>query len=371
MSVLGIVFGVAAVVAMLAVIEGARSDVLARLSSLGTNVLFVFPAKDDYSFTRTMQYGDAIRLENSTKMIHDVAPALLCSNQQSRKVIGVTSSYMPIRQLALQGGRAITDLDLKNRLRVCVVGRDVIGDDGKSVGMGDVLHVENQMYQVVGVIASVQSTRDRSLSSLMRNHNKAILIPLTVVSKSDGVIQDAIPVSEITVRSHHSENLLPLSRIVQRVLQSGKLNELSVDVVVPRQLLREEQHTQLVFAAVVGCVAFIGVLVGGIGVMNIMLANVAQRYREIGIRRAIGATRVQISSLFLMESALLTILGGIGGILLGIAASLLIAQFGGWPVHISIWSILLAMGMALCVGIGAGWYPASLAANLDPVDAMR
>jgi len=371
LSVLGIVFGVAAVVAMLAVIEGARSDVLERLSRLGTNVLFVFPAKGDSSFTRTMQYGDAIRLENSTKMIHDVAPALLCSNQQSRNVIGVTSSYMPIRQLALQGGRAITDLDLKNRLRVCVVGRDVIGDDGKSVGMGDVLHVENQMYQVVGVIASVQSTRDRSLSSLMRNHNKAILIPLTVVSKSDGVIQDAIPLSEITVRSHHSEYLLPLSRIVHRVLQSGKLNELSVDVVVPRQLLREEQHTQLVFAAVVGCVAFIGVLVGGIGVMNIMLANVAQRYREIGIRRAIGATRAQISSLFLIESALLTIFGGIGGILLGIAASLLIAQFGGWPVHISIWSILLAMGMAFCVGIGAGWYPASLAANLDPVDAMR
>ena len=162
-----------------------------------------------------------------------------------------------------------------------------------------------------------------------------------------------------------------LSHIVHRVLQSGHQNELAVDVVIPRQLLREEQQTQLVFAAVVGCIAFIGVLVGGIGVMNIMLANVAQRYREIGIRRAIGATRVQISTLFLIESALLTIFGGIGGILLGITASLVIAQFGGWPIHISIWSILLAFGMAIGIGIGAGWYPARVAAKLDPVDAMR
>jgi putative ABC transport system permease protein len=105
--------------------------------------------------------------------------------------------------------------------------------------------------------------------------------------------------------------------------------------------------------------------------MNIMLANVAQRYKEIGIRRAIGATRVQISTLFLTESTLLTVIGGVGGVFLGICASFLIATFGGWPVHISIWSLLLAMGMAFAVGIGAGWYPSKRAAYLDPIEAMR
>jgi putative ABC transport system permease protein len=217
LSILGIVFGVAAVVAMLAVIEGARSDVLERLSRLGTNVLFVLPASDDSPFKRTLQFGDALRLESATDMIDDVAPALLCATQKSRTVIGVTSSYIPVRQLGLQGGRAITDLDVQNRSRVCVIGRDVIGDDGKSVGVGGVIHVEHQVYKVVGVLTSERSTKDRSLSSLMRNHNSTILIPLTVAPKSAGVIQNSIPLSEITIRSHFSHDLLPLKKIAHRV----------------------------------------------------------------------------------------------------------------------------------------------------------
>jgi putative ABC transport system permease protein len=126
-----------------------------------------------------------------------------------------------------------------------------------------------------------------------------------------------------------------------------------------------------VFAVVVGCVALIAVLVGAIGVMNIMLANVAERCNEIGIRRAIGATKKQIAVLFLSESILLTTFGGIGGLLLGIAASLGIAHFGGWTVSISSWSLLLAIGMAGIVGLGAGWFPAKRAASLDPVESMR
>ena len=371
LSVLGIVFGVAAVVAMLAVVEGARNDVLERLSRLGTNVLFVHSKTENSGVERGLQYGDAHRLAHISSLIDMVAPAVVVDLRKHESVIGVTPSYMSVRQLFLQSGRALTDVDLKNRARVCVVGREIVGSDGATVGLGDVVHVDSQMYQVVGIIASEKSSKDRSLGSLLRNHNNAILIPMTTLPKSSNVVDDAILLTEITIRTPNAKDLVATSEVVERALSQGQLSKPSVEIIIPRQLLREEQHAQRVFASVVGCVAFIGVLVGGIGVMNIMLANVAERCKEIGIRRAIGATKKQIAMLFLIESILLTLFGGVGGLILGAIASHGIARFGGWSVSISIWSILLAFGTAGIVGLLAGWYPAKRAANLDPVDAMR
>ena len=371
LSVLGIVFGVAAVVAMLAVVEGARNDVLERLSRLGTNVLFVHSKTENSGVERSLQYGDAHRLAHISSLIDMVAPAVVVDLRKHESVIGVTPSYMSVRQLLLQSGRALTDVDLKNRARVCVVGREIVGSDGSTVGLGDVVHVNSQMYQVVGIIASEKSSKDRSLGSLLRNHNNAILIPMTTLPKSSNVVDDAILLTEITIRTPNAKDLVATSEVVERALSQGQLSKPSVEIIIPRQLLREEQHAQRVFASVVGCVAFIGVLVGGIGVMNIMLANVAERCKEIGIRRAIGATKKQIAMLFLIESILLTLFGGVGGLILGAIASHGIARFGGWSVSISIWSILLAFGTAGIVGLLAGWYPAKRAANLDPVDAMR
>ncbi|MBT4585161.1 MAG: FtsX-like permease family protein [Phycisphaerae bacterium] len=371
LSVLGIVFGVAAVVAMLAVVEGARNDVLERLSRLGTNVLFVHSKTENSGVERGLQYGDAHRLAHISSLIDMVAPAVVVDLRKHESVIGVTPSYMSVRQLFLQSGRALTDVDLKNRARVCVVGREIVGSDGSTVGLGDVVHVNSQMYQVVGIIASEKSSKDRSLGSLLRNHNNAILIPMTTLPKSSNVVDDAILLTEITIRTSDAKDLVATSEVVERALSQGQLSKPSVEIIIPRQLLREEQHAQRVFASVVGCVAFIGVLVGGIGVMNIMLANVAERCKEIGIRRAVGATKKQIAMLFLIESILLTLFGGVGGLILGAIASHGIARFGGWSVSISIWSILLAFGTAGIVGLLAGWYPAKRAANLDPVDAMR
>ncbi len=371
LSVLGIVFGVAAVVAMLAVVEGARNDVLERLSRLGTNVLFVHSKTENSGVERGLQYGDAHRLAHISSLIDMVAPAVVVDLRKHESVIGVTPSYMSVRQLFLQSGRALTDVDLKNRARVCVVGREIVGSDGSTVGLGDVVHVNSQMYQVVGIIASEKSSKDRSLGSLLRNHNNAILIPMTTLPKSSNVVDDAILLTEITIRTPNAKDLVATGEVVERALSQGQLSKPSVEIIIPRQLLREEQHAQRVFASVVGCVAFIGVLVGGIGVMNIMFANVAERCKEIGIRRAVGATKKQIAMLFLIESILLTLFGGVGGLILGAIASHGIARFGGWSVSISIWSILLAFGTAGIVGLLAGWYPAKRAANLDPVDAMR
>ena len=201
LSVLGIVFGVAAVVAMLAVVEGARNDVLERLSRLGTNVLFVLDRGEETSMLRQLQYGDALRLSHASSLISALAPAVVVESRAFETVIGVTPTYVQVRQLTIQSGRGLSDVDLQNRARVCLIGRDVVGDDGNQIGLGDVVHIEKQMYKVVGIIASEKSTKDQSLGSLIRNHNTTILVPMTALPTDGGVVDDVIGISEITIRT--------------------------------------------------------------------------------------------------------------------------------------------------------------------------
>ncbi|MDP7008266.1 MAG: ABC transporter permease [Phycisphaerales bacterium] len=368
---LGIVFGVAAVVSMLAVIEGAKSDILDRLSRLGTNVLFVLHQEDENDQTRSLQLKDAVKLRKASSSIEAVAGASVVERSLNQQVVGVTPEYFQVRQLTLQSGRVLSDLDVQNQAHVCVIGKDVTHENGKHAGVGDVLHLAPEMYKVVGVLASEESVKDQSLSSLLRNHNSMVLIPVTSSPSSVGLLRDEISLTELSIRTTRADEIVTVREVVDRSLQQGQGSKPSYDVVLPRQLLREEQQAQRVFAVVVGCVALIGVLVGGIGVMNIMLANVAERCKEIGIRRAIGATKKQIALQFLFESMLLTSIGGIGGLAIGVCASIGISQFGGWSVTITPWSLLLALAMAGVVGLLAGWYPSRRAAALDPVDAMR
>ncbi len=382
LSVLGIVFGVAAVVAMLSVVEGARRDVLRRLGRLGADVLFVLAEEQKTSAgggvaNRELRLSDAQRIKSATTFVEEVAPAYVLPKKESRsnsvfqtKVVGVTPSYQVVRQLSLQSGRFISELDIANKSRVCVIGRE-ISEGIHAVGVGSTIDLEGEMYKVVGVLESEKSSKDGSLGFLIRNHNSSALVPLTSIPNPPYLINQFIPITEITIRMENRKYATYAKELIDNVLSKGSTTSPSFSVAIPTQLLRQEQNAQRIFAVVVGCIALIGVLIGGIGVMNIMLANVAERCREIGIRRAIGATQKQVAMLFLVESVLLTFVGGVGGLVLGVFGSLAISRFGGWPVAITTWSMLAAMFMAGIVGVVAGWYPATRAAKLDPVDAMR
>jgi putative ABC transport system permease protein len=377
LSVLGIVFGVASVVAMLSVVEGARKDVLERLARLGSNAVFVLKSPavnttDGSMVTRQLQLQDARRLVSAMDTIRHIAPVYVVDADERTNIVvaGVTPDYLSVRQLEVQSGRFISALDVANNAHVCVVGEDVSrGHTNK--GLGNTIELHGVAFTIVGVLTSEQSVRDRSLGSLLRNHGNFALIPITSVKEAAALPRGEIPLTEITLRMALPEDTQQAKKVVQSVLANGRAIPASHSVVIPRQLLRQEQHAQHIFAIVIACVALIGVLVGGIGVMNIMLANVAERCHEIGIRRAIGATQKQIAVLFLVESILLTIFGGIGGAILGIVGAVAIAFFGGWPISVTMWSIVMALCMAGLVGILAGYYPAVRAAKLDPVDALR
>jgi putative ABC transport system permease protein len=382
LSVLGIVFGVAAVVAMLSVVEGARKDVLRRLERLGTDVLFVLSEEPQTGAggrleKRELQMRDATQIAVASGIVDTVAPAYVVPKRESRsnsgfqtKVVGVTPSYQRVRQLSLQSGRFISELDIANKARVCVIGRGV-AEGTDAVGVGSTIELEGEIYTIVGVLESENSSKDSSLGFLIRNHNTTALVPLSSIPNHSYLVNRFIAITEMSVRMESKKFTSYAEELIEIVLNNGNTTPPSFSVVIPNQLLRQEQHAQRIFAVVVGCVALIGVLIGGIGVMNIMLANVAERCKEIGIRRAIGATQKQVAQLFLVESVLLTCAGGLGGLVIGVLGSMAIARFGGWPVAISIWSLLIAMGMAGIVGVLAGWYPATRAAKLNPVDAMR
>ncbi len=377
LSVFGVVFGVAAVVAMLSVVEGARKDVLQRLARLGSNVVFVLhaPASNtngDRAYSRPLQLQDAERIMQMHDAVQAIAPLSIVNTQQESNVVvaGVTQDYALVRQLTLQSGRFISALDIANQSRVCVVGPEV-SMQNESVGVGSVLALNGGTFTVVGVLTSEESVRDQSLSSLIRNHNDFALIPITSMRISEAIPHKNIPLTELSVRMKDAREVTHATQAIETILQKSVVIPPAFSVVVPRHLLRQEQRTQQIFAILIGCVALLGVLVGGIGVMNIMFANVAERWHEIGIRRAIGATKKQIALLFLTESMLLTFFGGLGGVALGIIGAIAIALFGNWPISITIWSILVALAMASSIGILAGYYPAMRAARLHPVDALR
>jgi putative ABC transport system permease protein len=377
LSVFGVVFGVAAVVAMLSVVEGARNDVLLRLARLGSNVVFVLHSPTSSTdgervSLRPLQLQDADRILQMHDAVQAIAPlSIVSTHDESNTVVaGVTQDYAFVRQLTLQSGRFISALDTANQSRVCVVGPEVLMQS-ETVGVGSAITLDGSTFTVVGVLTSEESVRDQSLSSLIRNHNNFALIPITSMRVSEAMPHKAIPLTELSVRMKDARDVTHATQAIENILQKSVVIPPSFSVVVPRHLLRQEQHTQQIFAIVIGCVALIGVLVGGVGVMNIMFANVAERWHEIGIRRAIGATKKQIATLFLTESVLLTLLGGLGGVVFGVVGAVAIALIGNWPVSITLWSIIVALAMAITIGVLAGYYPAMRAARLHPVDALR
>ena len=386
LSVLGIVFGIGAFIAMLAIGAGARQEILEQIALLGTNTILVkamTPAEEQVNRGREqlsegLTTEDVARIFKISPSIRHLAPLREFSfpiqyQQQvvQGRILATTSEYLYTANLPLPHGRFLTDTDEQEMQRVCVLGAEI----QKTLfafqsPVGKMIKIQNDWFRVIGTLANKTFDQKNISAIQIRDINTFIYIPLStsslfIAAEEQGKVQ------EISIQIDSADHVDDVARLVRTVLARVHHGAHDYEVIVPRELLKQSQQTQSVFNVVMGSIAGISLLVGGIGIMNIMLATVTERTREIGIRRAIGASRRKILLQFLIETLVLTLIGGCLGIVLGIGGATLISLFAGWRTSISLHTVLLAVGISALVGIVFGMYPAAQGANMDPISALR
>jgi putative ABC transport system permease protein len=377
LSILGVVFGVAAVVAMSSVGEGARREAIEQVGALGIDSLTLRgrpPGAGETS--QGLSLRDAGSVAAVVPAVVGVAPlreARLAAEAGGRRMdvaaVGTVPAYERAASLRMASGRFLSDLDVRDRKRVAVLGSSVaralfpLGE-----ACGERLRLGGDWFQVVGVLEGRGTGKGRGGPIRTRDVNRAVIVPLRSLDRGADPRPDGI--DEIVVRVSQGADVTATAEIVRSVVgrTSGGA---PTDLIVPKEILRQKERTQRIFDVVTGAIAAISLLVGGIGIMNIMLATVAERTREVGIRRALGATRQDVAAQFVVEASLLTAAGGVLGAVLGIAGSFLIEGLAGWPTALSASMLLVALVVAVAVGVGFGLYPAWEAARLEPMEALR
>jgi putative ABC transport system permease protein len=400
LTALGIILGVASVIVMLAVGEAARAEALRQLEDLGANTILLRSVKpqdppDNKAGVDLTAYGltdvDLSRVRGTIPTILSAEPA-----RESRRVVrhrdrkldarllGVTPDFFPQHNLVVSRGRPVTDTDERRFDNVAVLGAGAAdalfpGQDpiGKSINLDDIDGPRE--YRVVGV-TEPKTLAGVSESGANSDLNRVVFIPFAtdrvrfgreVVTLRAGSFQvEKIEISQVTVTVAKTDDVRKTAAVLDSLMDQYHPRK-DVTVFVPLELLQKAEQTQRLFTLVLGAIAGISLLVGGIGIMNIMLATVTERTREIGVRRALGAKQRDIAAQFLVETVILSCGGGLLGVLAGIVGAYLLTWAAELPVVIRPWSPVLAFGVSVVVGLVSGIYPARRAARLDPVEALR
>lgn len=408
LTALGIIFGVSSVIAMLAIGEGASrtaQEQIARLGSLNIIVKTVQPAEDQHATgqQQSMQeygltYDDADRFRNSIPNIEVIVPIRRVAQKawyRNRKidveVIGTVPWHLETSPIHLIMGRFLSSADMDYKQDICIIDERVINELFKfDDPIGQFVKIASDYYTVVGIVSpqpmvntsSTQEKQDNDASKKQSGANAGnIYLPLTTVknrfgemnvqiSGQSGASIQKVELQEIIVKVSNANLVLPTRDILQTLLERFH-KKADYQLIVPLELLQQAKRTQRIFSIVLGSIAAISLLVGGIGIMNIMLATVSERTREIGIRRALGARRKDIIFQFLSETLLLTFAGGILGIFLGCTIPYFVTHLGNMPTVITGTSLLLSFGISGAVGVAFGLYPAYRAAYMDPIESLR
>jgi putative ABC transport system permease protein len=387
LTMLGIVFGVGAVIAMLSIGAGAERQAMESIGRLGLHNVVVRAKTlkdDDQREIRAKSLGVSMRdceaIREAVPGVEVVAPKveiepykiLSAAGSTEASVFGVAAEHASLTHLPLAVGRFFDSLDVRDHAQVAVIGESVRRDlFGYESAIGRPLKINDVWVRVIGVLAAIEGGSDDFEGVSIGSDSTSIFIPVsTALRKFDHDPMDS-PLSEIIVRVQEAGYSSQAAKAIHGLLEHLHAGQQDYELVVPEALLAESRKTQRMFNIVMGCIAGISLLVGGIGIMNIMLATVLERTREIGVRRAVGARQKDILFQFMVESFAISAIGGLVGVLMGIAIAGVVAASAGWPTLVTAWSVALATGVSLMVGLTSGIYPALRAARLDPIESLR
>ena len=391
LTMLGIIFGVAAVISMLSIGEGAKQEALEQIRQMGINNIIVQhwdkSTEEESESERADQNRSAGLTWADAKAIGEIVPlAALVAPQREIKVkaqtgsnvfrtiaVGTSPEYIEALEARLSRGRFFDAEDMAQARRVCVLGSDAkralfYFDDP----IGARIKMQNQWFTVIGQLEDKGAAGGKIGGVLeVRNTDEDIYVPLTAVLNRFRLDAKEAELTQVTVKVDGEDYLQEAASIIRALIQRRHREVEDFKIAIPEELMRQSQQTQRIFNVVMGCIAGISLVVGGIGIMNIMLASVLERTREIGIRRALGARRRDVMAQFLVEAVLVSLIGGILGIILGFTMTKLITLYAQWRTIVQLWTVLMAFGVSAGVGIGFGIYPARQAARLNPIDALR
>jgi putative ABC transport system permease protein len=387
LTMLGMIFGVGAVIAMLAIGAGAELQALTLIERLGLSQVLVRAKdlkSDEAERVRSKSLGvsarDAAAIASALPEVERVVPRIKIEPYKVRsaaarsdaKVYGVSPDYARAAGVALAEGRFLDARDEAAHAQVCVLGAGVRRDlFGYGPAVGQDVKVNDVWLEVVGVAAPGGSGADSFQGVTIGSTSQEILVPASTAARKFDLDPLASPIDELVVRLSPGRSAASAASQIEALLSRLHAGERDYELVVPERLLEQSRRTQRLFNAVMASIAGISLLVGGIGIMNILLATVLERTREIGLRRAVGARSRDIRFQFVVEAFTISLIGGVAGILLGVGLARAVAAWAGWSTLVTPASVVLATGVATLVGLASGFYPAHRAASVDPIEALR
>lgn len=383
LTMLGIIIGVASVIAMMAIGQGSKKSIQTNIAEMGSNMIMIRPGQDkgpggaqqDASDMQTLKLKDYEALKEQAKYLSAISPSVNSSgqfingnNNTPSTIYGISPDYMQIRQQKVKDGEMFTDEEVRSSAKVCVIGKTVADNlftNGEDP-VGKVIRFNKIPFRVVGVLES------KGYNSFGMDQDDVVLAPYTTVMKRILSVTYLQGINASAVTEDMTD--LAIEDITSILRENHKLKATDDDNFTIRsqqemaEMMNSTSDTMTVLLLVVACISLV---VGGIGIMNIMYVSVTERTKEIGLRMSVGARGIDILNQFLIESVLLSVTGGLIGVIVGVGAAVGINVFAHWPIQIQPWSVLLSFAVCSATGIFFGWYPAKKAASLDPIEAIR